>query len=71
MAGESRVRINHGACIRSGECYYNHPELVRKGDDGDPQLITTDLSTQDLLLHAQDAAEVCPAQAIEVIENQS
>ena len=69
MADVPRVRINQGACVRSGECYYNHPELLRKGDDGDPQLITTDLSTPDLLLHARDAAEVCPAQAIEVIEN--
>ncbi|MGI9323888.1 MAG: ferredoxin [Pseudomonadales bacterium] len=58
-----KVRIDLDACYRSGECYYNHPELVRMGDDGDPQLIATDLNSDELERHAREAAEVCPASA--------
>ncbi len=58
-----RVRIDLEVCIRSGECYYNHPELVRMGDAGDPTLIATDLDTEALQQHAREAAEVCPAGA--------
>lgn len=65
----AQLRIDYGACIRSGECYYNHPELVRMGASGDPQLIATDLLSEPLLQHAREAVEVCPARAIVLDEN--
>ena len=66
MADHPRVSIDLGACIRAGECYYNHPELIRHDAAGDPELIVTDLDTDTLQRHALEAAEVCPAQAIRV-----
>lgn len=59
-----KVRIDLEACVRSGECYYNHPELFRMGDTGDPQILARELNTAELIKHAREAAVVCPASAI-------
>ena len=50
-------------CFMSGECYYNHPELFRMDDDGYPEVIENRLD-QDLLRHAEEAVQVCPAGAL-------
>ena len=47
----------------SGECFYNHPELFQRGEDGFPVVRTNDLEG-DLKKHADEAMEVCPAAAI-------
>ncbi len=62
-----KVSIDLDKCYRSGECYYNHPELFAMSDDGDPELKLRDLDADlaaDLERHAREAAEVCPAAAI-------
>lgn len=58
-----KVTIDLDKCYRSGECYYNHPELFEMADDGEPRIRVKDI-TGDLRLHAEQAAEVCPAAAI-------
>ncbi len=63
-----KVRIDFDKCHRSGECYYNHPELFEMSDAGDPLLKTADLTDAGTRLHAEQAAEVCPAGAILVEE---
>ncbi|MDD9961346.1 MAG: ferredoxin [Gammaproteobacteria bacterium] len=63
-----KVRIDLDKCYRSGECYYNHPELFEMSDDGDPALKVTDLTDAGMHLHAEQAAEVCPAGAISIEE---
>ena len=60
-----KVHIDLDKCYRSGECYYNHPELFRMTESGDPELKPVDL-TGDMARHARQAAEVCPAAAITV-----
>jgi len=64
--GTTDLAIDASACIRSGECYYNHPELFRATDAGDPELIASDLPPAEVLRHAREAAEVCPAEAIQI-----
>lgn len=60
-----KIKIDLEKCYRSGECYYNHPELFEMGEDGEPVIKVRDV-TGDLELHAEQAAEVCPAAAITV-----
>ena len=48
----------------AGECYYNHPELFRMGDDGSPGLLGGESNDAALIKHAKEAVEVCPAGAI-------
>jgi ferredoxin len=59
-----KVRIDLEACVRAGECYYNHPELFRMDESGDPQILARELNTPELIKHAREAAVVCPASAI-------
>ena len=65
-----KVRIDLETCIRAGECYYNHPELLRMNANGDPELLITDLQTPEQIRHAREAAEVCPSAAIILEEDE-
>jgi ferredoxin len=60
-----KVTIDLEKCYRSGECYYNHPELFEMDEEGKPLIRVRDI-TSDLGLHAEQAAEVCPSAAITV-----
>ncbi len=61
-----KVTIDLEKCYRSGECYYNHPELFQSNDEGEPELAVKDVSTSELRQHAEQAADGCPSQAITV-----
>ncbi len=64
-----KVQIDQDRCHRSGECYYNHPELFEMGPDGAPQIREApELTPEARRLHAEQAAEVCPAVAISIID---
>ncbi len=69
MTEPAKLTINLDLCIRSGECYYNHPELFQRTSSGDPDLIVTDLTIDEQKQHAREAAQVCPAQAIRIDSN--
>ena len=62
-----KVKIDHDKCYKSGECYYNHPELFGMDDDGCPVVLVDDLDA-GLQQHAREALEVCPAVAISLEE---
>jgi ferredoxin len=59
------VTIVKARCLRSGQCTYLHPKVFREGEDGYPELVL-DPVPEELRAEADDAAEVCPASAIEV-----
>ena len=60
--------IDLDKCIRSGECYYNHPDLMKMNDDGTPTLLVSIIATDRQRMEAEQAMEVCPAQAISLVE---
>lgn len=62
-----KVKIDHEKCYKSGECYYNHPELFRMGDEGFPVVLVDQLDEQ-MIRHAREALEVCPSVAISLEE---
>ena len=63
-----KLIINKELCILAGECYYNHPEILQMGDDGTPVILVEELTTEEQIKHAREAAEVCPAGAISLEE---
>ena len=63
------LRIDLAQCIRSGECYYNHPELIRMNDDGTPRILVAIIATDRQRVEAEQAIEVCPARAISLLES--
>ncbi len=63
-----KLRVDTRRCYKSGECYYNHPELLRPGADGFPVVHVAALATPQQKLEAEQAIEVCPAQALALVE---
>jgi ferredoxin len=64
-----KVTVDLEKCIKAGECYYNHPSLLLVNDEtGYPDIQIAELTTDGLISEAREAAEVCPAQAIAVVE---
>jgi len=59
-----KVKIDLDKCYKSGECYYNHPELFKMGEEGYPVVLVDDIEDEELRRHAEDAMQVCPAVAI-------
>ncbi len=63
-----KVVIDREKCFMSGECYYNHPELFKMGEEGYPEILIEDVTDEEHLRHAREAIEVCPAVAISLTE---
>ena len=61
-----KVKIDKDKCYKSGECYYNHPELFQMDEDGFPRILVENIEDEDLIRQANEAIEVCPAVAIYV-----
>ena len=61
-----KVKIDKEKCYMSGECFYNHPELFKMGEDGSPVVLIDDLNDDAMINHAKEAVEVCPAVAISI-----
>ena len=64
-----QVTVNLKKCTKSGECYYNHPTIFKVDKDGFPVIQVDELETETLRLEAEQAAEVCPVEAIIVQES--
>ena len=58
-----KILVDKEKCFMSGECYYNHPELFKMDSEGYPEVIKRPL-TKELVKHAEEAVEVCPAVAL-------
>ena len=64
-----KLKVDLEKCIVAGECYYNHPSLLQRNvDTGCPDILVSELTTDDQIREAHEAAEVCPAQAISVVD---
>jgi ferredoxin len=63
-----RLNVDTRRCYKAGECYYNHPELLAAGDDGFPRVLATEIATPQQKLEAEQAIEVCPSQALALVE---
>ena len=61
------LKIDESLCIRSGECYYNHPDLIRMNADGTPHIVTAVIATDRQRVEAEQAIEVCPGRAIALV----
>jgi ferredoxin len=61
-----RIVVDRKSCLRSGQCTYLHPELFREDADGYPEVIIAEFEDEPTKDAAEDAVEMCPAQAISV-----
>jgi ferredoxin len=58
-----RLAVDLGACRRSGQCSYLHPDLFEADKDGWPQVLVECPEGQQIE-DAEDAADICPTSAI-------
>ena len=58
-----KLRVDFSKCSKSGECYYNHPDLLKRGDDYYPVVMQEQVPVE-LEWEARSAAGVCPTEAI-------
>jgi ferredoxin len=63
----AKLSVDYRACLKSGQCTYLHPELFKERADGYPDVLVPELP-EDLREAAEDAAELCPGQAIVIEE---
>ncbi len=63
-----KLKVDPARCYKSGECYYNHPGLLSMGDDGFPEVRVSIIATDKQRVEAEQAIEVCPSQAISLVE---
>ena len=61
--------VDPDRCVLSGECIYNHPAYFTWSEDDSTAVPSTPvIATADDLRHAEQAAAVCPAGAISIID---
>ena len=63
----AKIVIDRELCSTSGQCAYMQPDLFRLDDEGKPQPISVEL-TDEVLAAATEAAEICPSQAISIVD---
>ena len=63
----ARLVIDLEKCLNSGQCAYLQPELFELNDDGEPKVLDSN-PAGELIAKANDAIEMCPAQAISLEE---
>ena len=55
-----RVEINYETCLKTGQCYYLHPEIFRARDDDFPEPVQPAFDEQ-LREAMEDEAELGPS----------
>lgn len=58
-----KLVINRRACLKSGQCSYLQPELFARDAENWP-VVTVERPDGEQIDRANDAIEMCPAQAI-------
>ena len=61
-----KIVVDRKKCLRSGQCTYLHPKLLKEGEDGYP-LVLLEVVPPELEGEAEDAADICPSGAIDLV----
>lgn len=64
-----KLVIERRLCLKSGQCSYLQPDLFVRDEENWP-VVTDEHPEGDQLELANDAIEMCPAQAISLVEDE-
>lgn len=62
-----RIKADTGVCVGSGQCVLTEPTVFDQGDDGIVMLLT-DQPDSDAAERVRDAVNLCPSQALSIVE---
>ena len=62
-----KIVVVKSKCLRSGQCTYLHPKLFKEGEGGYPEVLV-EVVPDDLKAEAEDAADICPSGAIDLVD---
>ena len=62
-----KVVVDRKLCLKAGQCYYLQPTIFKADSTGWPDILIEHPEGDDLET-AEDAAEICPSGAIEIID---
>ena len=62
-----KIVVNRAKCMRSSQCSYMHPSVFKEGEDGYPVILVEE-PEGELLEEAEDARDICPSGAIDLVE---
>ncbi len=63
-----RAEVDYRTCMKTGQCYYLHPELFRRREDDHPEP-TAGAFPEDLRDALEEAADLCPTESIRVVDD--
>jgi ferredoxin len=63
-----RIKADTDVCVGSGQCVLTEPAVFDQGDDGIVVLLT-DHPDGDAAKRARDAVNLCPSQALSIVED--
>ena len=63
------LKVDFDKCIKAGECYYNHPDLLMRTESGYPAIKLRHPTTPTEIREALEAVEVCPALALSLADD--
>lgn len=63
-----RVELDEPKCVAAGQCVLAAPDLFDQRDDDGVAVVLDDAPSPDHQDEAREAAAVCPAAAIRVVE---
>jgi ferredoxin len=63
-----RIKADTDVCVGSGQCVLTEPAVFDQGDDGIVVLLT-DQPGGDAAKRARDAVNLCPSQALSIVED--
>ena len=66
---ELRIEIDLKRCLKSGQCCYMFPDLIRLRDDSFPEILPAIADGHQLvdLERAEELVDTCPAMAIHIV----
>ncbi|MXY71701.1 MAG: ferredoxin [Dehalococcoidia bacterium] len=62
-----KLVIERRLCLKSGQCSYLQPDVFKRDDENWP-VVTIEHPEGEQIEQATDAIEMCPAQAISLVE---
>ncbi len=64
-----RIVIDLEKCLNSGQCAYMQPEIFQLDDEGNPTLLVETVTSEELIVKAKDAVEMCPGLALSLVDD--